>query len=562
MRLALSGAAFSGAVVLAGRAGESRGGRCPVPGFQVLWSILALVWVVVDRFTGNGLDASVVFAMYRGPKGAGLLDFLLVFLEPVAVVVGGIAALNLVVWALHKSLQPAKLGEAAIQDVRTCSAARAGVASKVCAMAAIVLSPLTLDAFEAALTLDDAPSFGDNAYMCPLVPNLAGGVSLRRPNLVLVYAESFERSYLDPDVFGELMPSLRVLEHESVSFTNVESGYGATWSIAGKVASQCGAPFVLPSIWTMVRQMMPSVFGGSDDNHRPFLPGLYCIGDVLHGLGYDIAMFMGHDSGFHGEGDFARTHRATFVGDVTNIHSLLDPGASHPTNYWGFYDDDLFAATARHVHELQSERRRQESLSAAEHSSETSPRPFMVVLETMDMHNPDGHLSPSCARIGRRSFGRGGPPFLDAAHCFDALLANFVRDVRDNDTVVVVVSDHTSMPNAVWETLRQHPRRNSFFVFDDSLVPRFINTSATTLDVGATILDAMGLGDGVLGLGRSLLREPDATLRSLFSSIQELNRELRAWTRLPDVVRRAWHKRLPRERDADMVESRAPGFCS
>ena len=66
-------------------------------------------------------------------------------------------------------------------------------------------------------------------------------------NIVWLYLESLERTYLDESLFPGLMPNLGSLEEESVSFTNVHQIYGTGWTIAGMVASQCGIPLVTPN---------------------------------------------------------------------------------------------------------------------------------------------------------------------------------------------------------------------------------------------------------------------------------------------------------------------------
>lgn len=67
-------------------------------------------------------------------------------------------------------------------------------------------------------------------------------------NFVWIIAESFERTYLDDSVFPGLVPFMTKLESESVSFIDVKSMYGTTYSISSLVSSQCGVPLVTPGV--------------------------------------------------------------------------------------------------------------------------------------------------------------------------------------------------------------------------------------------------------------------------------------------------------------------------
>ncbi len=110
-------------------------------------------------------------------------------------------------------------------------------------------------------------------------------------NIVWLYLEQVERTYLDERLFPGLMPNLGSLEEESLSFTNVHEVYGTGWTIAGMVASQCGIPLVTPS-------GNESAMTGMDQ----FLPGAECLGDILDEAGYDLNYMGGAILSFAGNG--------------------------------------------------------------------------------------------------------------------------------------------------------------------------------------------------------------------------------------------------------------------
>ncbi|MEK9943113.1 MAG: hypothetical protein VW771_11650, partial [Gammaproteobacteria bacterium] len=69
---------------------------------------------------------------------------------------------------------------------------------------------------------------------------------LGNKNLVYIYLESLERTYLDETLFPGLTPNLARLEREGLSLTNLRQVPATGWTIAGMVASQCGQPLVTP----------------------------------------------------------------------------------------------------------------------------------------------------------------------------------------------------------------------------------------------------------------------------------------------------------------------------
>ena len=65
-------------------------------------------------------------------------------------------------------------------------------------------------------------------------------------NIIFLYLEQFERTYMNEEIFPGLTPNLKRLEKDAISFTNISSPYATNWTIAGMVASQCGIPLLTP----------------------------------------------------------------------------------------------------------------------------------------------------------------------------------------------------------------------------------------------------------------------------------------------------------------------------
>ena len=311
-------------------------------------------------------------------------------------------------------------------------------------------------------------------------------------NIVWLYLESLERTYLDESLFPGLMPNLGSLEEESVSFTNVHQIYGTGWTIAGMVASQCGIPLVTPN-------GNKNSMSGMDQ----FLPGAECIGDILDETGYDLNYMGGAILNFAGKGQFYQTHGFNRVeGYRKFVGTLDDRGYKHG---WGLYDDSLFTLAKQRFDELAAR-----------------DKPFGLFLLTVDTHHPYGTIAKSCKDL---IYQDGSNPILNTVHCADRLAGDFIRYVKGSkffeNTLFVVSSDHLAMRNTASKLLETGERRNLWMVFDESTSPRKITGKGSTLDVAPTVLNLMGANIDGFGFGRDMMKDAP-TLSESEEPIDEL----------------------------------------
>jgi phosphoglycerol transferase len=319
-----------------------------------------------------------------------------------------------------------------------------------------------------------APDRFSQLYVDPAHVRLEPGT---RRNLLLIYVESLEDGYGDKARFGrDLLAPLRAAGGES--FAAFRQAPGATWTMAGIVATQCGVPL--------------RVYSEHDIKHgdkgRAFLPGAVCLGDLLQARGYRNVFMGGAPLSFAGKGAFFRDHGYQ---EVLGRDEWQKAGVRvDEQNEWGLYDGAL----------LERARARLDALEAA-------GQPFNLTLLTLDTHNPRGFLSPQCR-------SRGARDFQGIVYCAGEQLASFVTFMREKgyleNTVVVILGDHLAVPNPVYEKLRQGGERH---IFNRFFLPQPLHANTTELvhfDLFPTILNAIGLrvvGDR-LGLGYSAVSDP------------------------------------------------------
>lgn len=476
----------------------------------LLWLLLCIVWIISDQFTGEGFNSAVVYHLRVGFEGGGISEYAGVVAATFVLIALALLATTAFAWRLFKNPAPQRTGRSYV--------------FLLALLALCVLHPTSntfLASFNSAIYGPDSlfgrwrlaegpqetPSrvFGD-FYR---IPDIAK-VDARQKNLVVLYAESLERTYFDKELFPGLITELRALEDRAISFTNIGPVRGTGFTIAGLVASQCGIPLITSGHPNSMRGM------------AEFLPGATCMGDLLKAQAYQLHYLGGASLSFAGKGKFFATHGFDSIQGLDELRPQLEDPDYVST--WGLYDDALL--------ELFFERF--ESLSAA-------GQPFGLFGLTMDTHHPHGHQSRSCQDL---EYADGSNSMLNAVKCSDRLIARLITAILASpwaeDTVLVLASDHLAMNNDAHEQLLQGERRNLLWIFpDNEAEPRRIASRGTTLDSAATIMYQLGLVDSAFGLGRNLLRGDSSLITSMPRfpwQLREWRQELAAFWQLPDSI--------------------------
>lgn len=321
--------------------------------------------------------------------------------------------------------------------------------------------------------------FAEDRFAHEYVPPDATRLTAHAPkNLVLVYVESLEETYGDAGLWGrDLLQPLRSIG--GTSFATYRPAPGATWTIAGMVATQCGVP---------LRVASPLDFRTGSAIGPAFLPGAGCLSDILHGMGYRNVFLGGAPSSFAGKGRFLRDHHYDEVHGREEWERRGLPKEAF--NFWGLFDEALYAQAKTRLAQLHR-----------------SGQPFNLTLLTLDTHNPDGFLSPGCRR-------RGVARFEALVECASDQLADFLRFIEQGgylkDTNVVVIGDHLAVHNAVDATLRQARERRIYNRFIARDLPPKNTEVILPFDLFPSILEFIGIdveGDR-LGLGYSAFNAP------------------------------------------------------
>lgn len=291
-------------------------------------------------------------------------------------------------------------------------------------------------------------------------------IALPGKNVVWIYMESLERVFWNSRIFPGLTPNLDRLRQQGLDFSGFETFTGASYTMAGIFASQCGVPLFTSAFAGI------DYLAGNNNGAEAFQPKIACFGDVLHSAGYNQIFMGGALTSFSNKGMFFDLHGYDQALGLAQLEG--EEGGNLPESGWGLYDSALFPLALKHYEKL-----------------EAAGKPFNLTLLTLDTHPPDGRPSPGCPKYSANS-----DSMLQAVHCTDALIGKFVEALKRQpgwkNTVVVIMSDHLMMRNDA-ETLfpASYHRRPSLLVLNagNGVRPQRIYH----MDIAPTLLDLMGV---------------------------------------------------------------------
>lgn len=322
----------------------------------------------------------------------------------------------------------------------------------------------------------------------------------QKRNLVLIYVESLESSYLSVDEGGgmpsNLIPNITAIASENVSFSNTDSFGGATqtqnvgWTMAALLTTSSGVTYNAP------------IDSNDMQSYSRFLPGLRTLGDILYDNGYDNYFVCGSDSGFGGRKSYFLSHGNYAIHDFTYASETGYLPAGYHNGYWGMGDAQLFDMAREELTSIASE-----------------GRPFNYTILTADTHPPEGFVCDLCEPI------EGEGPLQTAIRCSDRQVSQFVEWLKEQDwyenTTVIIIGDHLLMSDVLACQMPEGYQRhvfNCFINLPSGVAP--VNTNNrlfATTDYFPTILAAMGVeinGDR-LGLGTNLFSERETLLEEM-----------------------------------------------
>lgn len=309
----------------------------------------------------------------------------------------------------------------------------------------------------------------------------------RQPrNLIHIILESYENSYVTPDLGGyvktNLIPELTRLAGQGTVFSNTDAPFGGPnlisgsgWSVAGVVNMEMGIPLKIP------------MDGYSYGTNGTFLPGAVGLGDILAAQGYEQECMYGADSDFGGLTVYYRNHGNQYIFDYKEALRLGKIPADYNVG-WGYEDDKLFEFAKEEITRLYQ-----------------TGKPFHFSMENADTHAPDGHMTPDTQVIFDQQYA-------NVIYHSEKQVVDLVEWIRKQpfyeNTTIVLTGDHNSMDYNFFKDFDKNYLRTPFNLILNAPIEAQHNRNRqyAQFDLFPTILASMGIrisGDR-LGLGTNL----------------------------------------------------------
>lgn len=300
-------------------------------------------------------------------------------------------------------------------------------------------------------------------------------------NLVVIYAESLEKTFSEKDLFGEdLLEDLTTLSKEAISFNNVDQAPSSDWTIASIVSSQCGIPLQKPLEFFNDNQKK------LDESHG-FLPGATCMGDLLFKNNYHQVFINGVSLNFAGVGSFFKTHKFNETYGLEEWKEKF--GEKLELHEWGANDFLVLDQAKEQFNKLYKQN-----------------KPFNLTVLTVDTHIPKGLPSSECkAKYGENL------EYGSVIKCTSSKIAETVKYIRKNDTrnntIILVVGDHLSMKNLYTSKLNTKKRSIFASLFIPNKEVKEIENKVYAVDFFPILLSELS-GKGICEAGIGSVPHP------------------------------------------------------
>jgi len=323
-------------------------------------------------------------------------------------------------------------------------------------------------------------------------------------NLLLIFLESMEFNFQDSSNGGNLKENLIA---EITTYMNQYQSFkpggtqilGTGWTMADVVAKTCGIPLLFPK--------------GIDGNTlglRKFLPGAYCLSNLLADQGYQTTFLQGSNLKFASMKYFLETHSIKnnygFFEFLEKQKQLIDT-----TTFWGLRDNTLYEITKLHIKQL-----------------DESNTPWFLWMQTIDTHTPYGILDKEC----KEDYLPEEKQYPYVIKCASKQLHRFIEWAKEQSwfekTTIIVAGDHATMASPETVGFKEKNIHHYWlnFLINSTLVSAKDNRFFSSLDFYPTLVEAIGgnIQEHALGLGRSLFSEKPTLLEKY--GLDSLNKML------------------------------------
>ncbi len=315
-------------------------------------------------------------------------------------------------------------------------------------------------------------------------------IRLQNPqNLIIIFAESFERTFTDKNIFKEnLLPNLS--QRDGTSFIGYKKLTEVDWTHSSIISSLCGITY---------KQYLPP---------RDLSKKVICANDIMQQFGYFTYFLKGSTLKFVDFRDFLKDHNFSAYAGIDELphfdKSLLEDEK--------LYSDKLFDADF--IGDILDDAELLRIFKEKILQISRGNKPFMAIAVTINTHPYHGFISSTCAKTHRDMRG--------AILCSDSQLSEFVEWFKQQDfarnTTLIIMGDHLMMYSDIQKYLDMAQNRETLNLMWGKAAPeQNIRKEFSQFDWAPTLLEMAGFvwNSRKFGLGTSLFSD-QKTLQEIY----------------------------------------------
>ena len=310
-------------------------------------------------------------------------------------------------------------------------------------------------------------------------------------NLVIIFAESLEKTFTDATIFGsDLLPKLYAKGGTGID--GYEQLSETDWTQASIFASLCGIT---------TKQYFPK---------RRLADNIVCISDITAKFGYYNYYLQGSSLQFTDNREFLEAHSFNQVEGIENLPKMADDKLSP----YKLYSDKMYAKNF--IGDILDDKELLEIFKYKITELKQQKQPFMAIAFTMNTHPYDGYRSPECPKKYK--------DMRDAVICSDLLLSSFVEWFSEqkpaDDTTLVIIGDHLMMHSNIHKYIDKAGKRETLnLMWGSGALAHNIRKPFNQFDWAPTLLQIAGFvwNGNKFALGTSLL-SAEPTLQETYGN--------------------------------------------
>ncbi|MDD2840295.1 MAG: sulfatase-like hydrolase/transferase [Rickettsiales bacterium] len=249
-------------------------------------------------------------------------------------------------------------------------------------------------------------------------------------NLVLIYLESFDQSFLTDDYVKGYSKNLQNLALKNKFYNNMEQLKGCWGTVPGIICTQCGVQF---NSYFLIDNPYRNI-----NNTQ-----LVCVSDILNKAKYKQVFIGGAEKKLFNKGNYLLSHEYDVVEDKNSLVGK-NPLLKNELVDWGVADYDVFDIAKKEYVKLSKKN-----------------KPFNLTILTTSTHSPTGIYDKRCKNSTNSKI-------LNAVECDDFLVQDFVKFLKKQknfeNTLVVILPDHIQFSMSSLNRLVDQNKEKLYFI--------------------------------------------------------------------------------------------------